>query len=348
MNRVPGALRPDLVSVVVPCYNAEPFVAEAIESVLGQSFPAVELVVVDDASTDGSLAVLERYRERLTVLRLATNGGASRARNHGAGSASGEYLMFLDADDVIGPHTLAGLVEALRGQAGDIAGCRWQRLKELDGRWQAVPAEIPLPDPEGDPLRGWLGARSWLPPCAILWRRDTFARVGGWDEELTLNDDGDLMMRALVAGARLVMADRGEAFYRWHGSERVTVSTDVFSDRKLGSQRRVLEKLESMLRARGMLADYGDALGAGYQYLALLALSQGHPELGLECQQRGEEFAGRRPMDRTGPGRLLTRLLGVERKERIAGLLARLGIASRERRRFARLAARRSAVVADD
>ena len=330
-----------LISVIVPCYNAAPFVAETIESVLRQTHPCVEVIVVDDASTDGSWEVVQSYRDQITAFRLDENRGGSHARNRGAEIARGEYLMFLDADDVLAPDTLAGLVAALHERDADIAGCRWRRLKSIDGRWHTVPSGITPPNPTKDSLPGWMTGESWFPPCAVLWRRQVYDKVGRWDEDITLNDDGDLMMRALSDGARLVVAEQGEGFYRSHGEDRLSVSTDL-SAAKLRSQRRVIEKLEAKLTAQGRLPEYAEPLGVAYQSLALLALQNDQTEIARECQRHGESLAGYRPVSRTLPGRLLSRLVGVERKEQIAAAFARFGLATSERRRLRTLKARRT------
>ena len=91
------AARP-LVSVILPVYDGERFLREAIDSVLGQSYPAIELVAVDDGSTDGSAAILAAYGDRLTVVRQA-NGGVARARSAGVNASHGELVAFLDQDD---------------------------------------------------------------------------------------------------------------------------------------------------------------------------------------------------------------------------------------------------------
>lgn len=319
-----------LVSIVTPCYNAAPFVAATIESVKAQTYPEVEHIVVDDGSTDQSWDVIQRHARRVTQLRLERNRGGSHARNRGAERARGEFLMFLDADDLIAPDTIEALVAAVRERPGHIAFCGWKRLQLVDGGWIASPPEVVPPAPGSDPLREWL-LGSWIPPCAILWRRTDYEKTGGWDETLAVNQDGDLILRALVQGARLVHTARGEGYYRSHSGARLTVSDNIFSPATLRSRIRVFEKLTAELERQGRLSGYGEPLGTAYYRLAILGF-QTEPELARECLRRGRALAGRPAVSRTWAGRWLTRLVGIERKERIAGMLGGLGIMTSARR----------------
>src|SRR5262249_49966356 len=100
------------VTVVVPCYNAAAFVGGALESALGQSHGDLEVIVVDDGSTDGSWELVGGFGARIRSERIA-HGGAARARNHGLAQASGRFVLFLDADDVLARDTIADLLRAL-------------------------------------------------------------------------------------------------------------------------------------------------------------------------------------------------------------------------------------------
>jgi glycosyltransferase involved in cell wall biosynthesis len=324
------------VSVITPCYNAASFIAETIASVRAQTYDAVEHIVVDDGSTDQSWEIIARSGLTSTPLRLQHNRGGSVARNCGVERASGDFIMFLDADDLLRPDTIGALLATLRHRPGSIAYCPWQRLRWNGNRWTGAESDVPLPDPQADQLRGWLSG-AWVPTCSVLWRRDVYQATGGWDEELTWGDDGDLMLRALVAGARLVPAEGGESYYRHHGVGRLSVSADFGSELKFRSQMRVLEKLQAELVRQGRLADYADLIGIAYYSLVSRALQQGHRDLAGECRRRGETLAGVRAVSRTRAGRLLVRLVGPEHKERIASALARLGIASRQRRQISQL-----------
>lgn len=327
---------PPLVSVVTPCFNAAPFVGETIEAVLAQSYPRIELIVVDDASTDGSWEVIRSFGDRIRAVRLEENRHVCHARNQGVARSRGEYLMFLDADDLIEPDTIEALVAAARESPGSIAICDWRRLAPVDGGWAPAPADVALPAAGADPLRAWLEGH-WVPTCSILWPRPVYERTGGWDESLTYADDTDIMLRTLVAGTGFAHARGGRSYYRSHRPSHVSHSQNYGTEDKHRSQLRVLGRIVEALEADGRLPAYAPALGDAYHRVALMGFQHGHVALARECARLGEELAGRRPVSRTAMGRLLAWTLGVERKEKLVGLLARLGIATGERRRQMRL-----------
>ena len=338
--------RPELVSVVVPCHNAAPFVAETLESILAQTHPAVEAVVVDDASTDGSWDVVQhfagRYPERIRGLRLETNRGGGFARNRGAELAAGAYLMFLDADDFITPGALAALVAAVRDLPGTLAAgdsCKLER--EGDGEWRSTGrnARLPPADPD-DALRGWLAGTAWVPTCALLWRRDTYQATGGWDESLARNQDGDIAMRALLRGARIVRVPEVVGYYRLHGDARVSVSRNFVHADKLRSQLRVIDGIRGTLQAQNRLPAFARAVAADYASVALQAFQNQHWQLGREVLARARQLGLPPVQSATGLGRVLERVLGMEGKERLVQALARAGLSSSGRRTLAGLRAR--------
>jgi GT2 family glycosyltransferase len=318
--------------VITPCYNAEGFVAETIESVISQTYAPVEHIVVDDGSTDGSWSVVQRYAPAVTGLQLEQNGGGSRARNAGLERARGEFLVFLDADDLLSSDAIAALVTASRETPGDIVYCQWRRLRKIDGEWRKVDAEIPLPAVEVDPLSGWLNDR-WVPPCAVLWPRSVYEATGGWDEEISFNDDADLMMRALATGVGLTRAAGGEAYYRALGTATESVSSGLFTERRCRSNLRVYEKLAAQLEELGRIEEFAPTIGYILQDQGSRAILEGYPELGRECLELAHRYGDPRRLAQTRSGHLLVKLIGVEGKERIAQGLARLGIMTAARRK---------------
>jgi glycosyltransferase involved in cell wall biosynthesis len=330
-----------LVSVVTPCHDAEAFIGPTIESVLAQSHHPIEHLVVDDGSSDESWAVIQgyaaRHPARVRGERLPAAGGASHARNHGAALADGEFVMFLDADDLLAADAIAALLAALRdGDHSDaIAHAPWRRLvRDRHGTWRERPAGLPRPREDPDTaLREWLEGRAWVPPCAVLWPRPVFDRIGGWNEQLTIDDDGELMRRALSRGVSLAAAGGGGALYRMHEPARVSLSQSAMTEEELRrTSKAVIDATAAELERQGRMDEFAPALGTAYQQLALTALQQGHPGLADECRALGERLGGRADVSRTALGRALVRLVGLERKERLVQWLAAKGIASAGRR----------------
>lgn len=183
-----GAARPSvpLVSVVIPAFQAERFISDAIESVLAQTYPAVECVVVDDGSTDGTAAAVEAYGDGVTLIRQA-NRGVAAARNTGIDKSAGQLIALLDADDVWSPRKLAAQVAAWqrRPETGLVL-CGY-RMVRADGRATGVvrptdPARL---------IRSWLALEGNGPllPSTGLIPRAVLEENGGFDERLSTSVD---------------------------------------------------------------------------------------------------------------------------------------------------------------
>jgi glycosyltransferase involved in cell wall biosynthesis len=179
----------DLVSVVIPCYNQAHYLGAAIESVLAQTYPHVEIVVVDDGSSDNTAAVAARY-ECVALVRQE-NEGLAAARNTGIRHSNGDYLVFLDADDCLLPHALEIGVERLDAspEAAFVAGL--YSYIDHDGN--------PLPTPEqpavtGDPYAAFLRVNVAGMHTAMI-RRGVFELVRGFDSSVDACADYDLYLR---------------------------------------------------------------------------------------------------------------------------------------------------------
>jgi glycosyltransferase involved in cell wall biosynthesis len=179
----------------MPAYNAAAYVEDAIKSVLAQSKPADEIVVVDDGSTDNTGEVAARVSSRVVVLRQK-NGGQGSARQRGADATTAEQLLFLDTDDILNASALERLSAALLADpSAALAYCRAELWSPTD--------QFPLHD---DKLAMPAGKTAWAallygnfirtPGCALI-RRADFVEVGGWDTEVKLkgNEDWDLWLR---------------------------------------------------------------------------------------------------------------------------------------------------------
>ncbi len=184
-----------LVSIVIPCFNGEQFLGEAIASCLAQEHDDVEIIVVDDGSTDRSAAVAESV-VGVRVVKQA-NKGPGAARNAGLQASGGEFVVFLDADDRLLPNAITDGLTAIQGDtqaAGTVGGFRW--INESGNVTGIVPPEIIAGGREAQ-YEAML-RRSFLPMHAVvLYRKAAVIDVGGYDERLTPCEDFDLDCRLL-------------------------------------------------------------------------------------------------------------------------------------------------------
>ena len=203
-----------LVTVLMPTWNRAPFVAEAVASVLGQSYGALELVVVDDGSTDDTSDVLGAIRDQRLRVIATPHRGIGAALNAAFAVASGDVVARLDSDDLWLPTMLADQLAALvarvdvdvvhaRSQVIDASG---RRRDELWGR----PLRVP-----DDPLLSLLYVD---PICTItaVYRRRLLDHVGPWPEHVQVGEDADLNLRVALAGGRFLFRDAVVALNRRH------------------------------------------------------------------------------------------------------------------------------------
>jgi len=212
---------PTRISVVMPCYNAASFVEEAVNCVMDQTYPDVELIVVDDGSTDGSLEILQqlatRYSPRLTLL-FQDRMGPYPARNHGLEHAHGGRVAFLDADDYWTPDALEKLAAAMDSQQSDIAYCGWQNVGTgAPGTEPYIPPDYS----EMDTAAEFLRSCPW-PIHAALVRREAIDAVKGFSERRFSSMDYDLWLRLFAHTQKIVRVPEVMAFYRWHDKGQIS------------------------------------------------------------------------------------------------------------------------------
>ncbi|MGG5818414.1 glycosyltransferase family 2 protein [Falsiroseomonas sp. HW251] len=189
------------VSIVTPAFDVAPFVADAIRSVRAQSHASLELILVDDGSRDGTARAAETAAEddpRIRILRQA-NAGVSAARNAGIAAATGDTLLFLDADDWLAPDAVSRLVAALTGDAVAAYG-PWAAMAE-----SAHPGDSPLrvktgPFPAGDILPRLLIRNLLVNGGHALIRRGAFDTAGGFDPAIRYGEDWECWIRLALQG----------------------------------------------------------------------------------------------------------------------------------------------------
>lgn len=297
----------DRLSVIVPCHNAAPYLAQTLGSLLDQSRVPDEIIVVDDGSTDGSLAIARQFaaaggdRVRIRV-HSEHSGNAPRTRNIGASMATGDSLMFLDADDLLAPDTVESMLGARHDNpSAGIVVCPWRRLELQDDVWLSAPASCAPRSASQDALAAWL-CGWYYPPCAVCWSSTVFNELGGWDEEAAMNQDGDLIMRALAHGVALHESATGTAYYRRMPEGETSLSGKRFTFSGLAGRIRVIAKIAHILQERGRLEPYRDALGYAFDLISADATGR-FAGLSHQAQAYSRQFgpaAWRRVLRRIG------------------------------------------------
>jgi glycosyltransferase involved in cell wall biosynthesis len=188
------------ISVVVPAYNCAPHIAACVSSVLNQTESDLELIVVDDGSTDATLDELGRFSDpRLVVLRNPANQGVSRATNAGLARARGEYLAALAADDLWLPAKLERQVAHLETDQGIDASYTWIRHIDAQGNLLST---IERNDLGPDPVATLLTSRQIKLACTLVVRRSALNRTALLDPRLRTNEDWEYLLRLALAGVR--------------------------------------------------------------------------------------------------------------------------------------------------
>jgi glycosyltransferase involved in cell wall biosynthesis len=207
-----------LVSVIVPVFDAAGFVDEALDSVFAQRYEAVDVVVVDDGSTDRSAALVAarcRKNRRLRLLALAQNHGPAAARNRALAAARGELITFLDADDLMTENRLPFQVDYLAAHAEIDVVVGTEELRVTPGI--EPPAWVQLPRPPA--------ARFFQ--MSMMARRHVFERVGLFDESFRISSDTEWAYRAESAGVRTARVDRPFLVRRIHGDNLTYRTTEM-------------------------------------------------------------------------------------------------------------------------
>jgi len=233
-----------LVSVVIPVFNGAPFVAKAVASVCAQTVKDVEIIVVDDGSTDGTQTVLaDLQRTKGIIWFQQDHGGPARSRNRGMAAAKGEYVALLDCDDVWLPDKLEAQLRLMRDRRD--VGVVHTDFEVVDG--QGTTLERVRARHSGEPIvQAFQGGHIAL-PSTLLMRRSVLEKVGTLNPDLYGSEDSDLTIR-LYAATRFDCVDRVlvRKLQRGHGYRDMAFDETLHKEKVLSSRERFLTGLERM------------------------------------------------------------------------------------------------------
>jgi len=317
-----------LVSVIIPTYNRADLIIETLDSIAKQTYRPIELIIVDDGSTDNTKKLLENWADKhdegqqlRAKFLFETNKGAPAARNLGLTHSHGEFIQFLDDDDVLSPKKIEEQVSMIAGLPTRAA---------VYGPWRyfkAQPNQIDLYQPVGsytkkDPLASWISGEFFVPHFSLLWRRRDIAANGPWSETFLVNQDGEYAMRFLSNDGKLVFCRSAWGYYRLYDHQDANVSHRKTRE-SLESRFRIISSIEDLLGNQGIVQQYAEVFSVRYAKLASRC-ALNYPKLAKLCLKKSRQLSstGKLPDVFTHP--VLTKLIGLTAKRRIGRIRRRL------------------------
>jgi glycosyltransferase involved in cell wall biosynthesis len=296
------------ISIVTPSRNQGAYIEETILSVLHQNYPDLEYIVVDGASTDQTPAILERYRDRLSLIISEPDTGQSNAINKGMAKTTGDILTWLNSDDMLAPGALAAAALAFDTHSADmIAGlCQIYRDGVLESQHLTCCPDGELPvDELLDLEQGWNAGQFFMQP-EVMFGRDIWQRAGGYVEERYFYSmDYELWLRFAHAGARLHVIGRPMAWFRTHEEQKTyewlkvlreqVAARDTFAKNHGVPVQAPVSIVPSRQNLRiALLNDIGGAHGAGIAHVRLArALASAGHDIELIAILESFEMSGR-------------------------------------------------------
>lgn len=241
-----------LVSIVVPCWNAETFVGEALASAVGQTYPRIEVIAIDDGSQDGTLDIIKSFGERLRW-ETGPNRGACAARNRGLALATGDYVKFLDADDILAR-------DCLERQVATVQSMKLTQSQILFGDHVPIDpagAILPLPARYAQ-TEGAEATFEWMLTCSPmtsspLYPINAMRSVAGFDVSVKRGQEYELNLRLLFAGYSFVYSPLNCYFRREHDGRRISNAGHEHAIMSMERLRWLAESLDS--RFSGSIPD---------------------------------------------------------------------------------------------
>ncbi|RZL55312.1 MAG: glycosyltransferase family 2 protein [Pedobacter sp.] len=233
-----------LVSIIIPVYNAERYLSQTIQSAINQTWENKEIIIVNDGSTDDSLNIAKAFENTWIKVLDQTNKGAGSARNYGLRESSGDFIQFLDADDILNFDKIEHQLNILLDKPNCLIGCNWVRFKEniKNTIGPINPSHIINVNLS---VYSWLIARETMVIHAWLTPKKLINKAGGWNEELSYNDDGEYFCRVVALSEEVLFTEQTIVFYR---TEDINSMSTINSINKITSAYDAVQSFEMVLK----------------------------------------------------------------------------------------------------
>jgi glycosyltransferase involved in cell wall biosynthesis len=252
-----------LVSILIPAYNAAHFLAETVESAIGQTWPNKEIIIVDDGSKDDTLAIARRFESKNIKVVTKANEGAAATRNKALSLSQGEFIQWLDADDLLSPNKVASQMEIIEKGAGrrTLLSSAWGTFMYRAHRAEFVPGPLWADLSRADWLVRKMSMNQHMQTATWLVSREVTEAAGPWNTQLLGDDDGEYFCRVLLASDGVKFVPEAKVYYRMSGYSRLSYIGK--SDRKMVAQLASMKlhigyvrSLEDSERSRAACVEY--------------------------------------------------------------------------------------------
>jgi len=312
-----------LVSILIPAYNAEQYLAETLDSALAQTWDNLEVIVVDDSSKDNTLAIAQQYESKIVKVIHQSNQGQSASENRALEAAQGDFIQYLDADDLLAPDKIDRQIQCLGDRNSPyVAAGEWARFYHTPSEARFTPQALWADFPPTDWLiAAWEGSymmhgAAWLIPRSIS------DRAGGWNADLSLINDFEYFSRILLASEGVKFCWGAKTYYRsgsssnLSGTKSYTAWKSAVLSMKLGTQH--LLSVEDSSRTRRACANALQGL--------LYTLYPDAPDLRQDLEQQIQQLGGSDLALPGGPAlQILSRLIGWQRAKHLQKQVYRYG-----------------------
>ena len=285
-----------LVSILIPAYNAERWIADTIRSAIGQTWPRKEIIVVDDGSADRTVAVARQFSSANVQVVTQKNQGAAATRNHALSLSQGDYIQWLDADDLLSPDKVSRQLEVAKWQdSRTLLSSAWGFFVYRTDRAKFSSTSLWRDLSPVEWLLRKLGENLHMQTATWLVSRELTEAAGPWDIRLFVDDDGEYFCRVILAANDIRFVPEAKVFYR------------ITSENRLSNIGQSDRKKEAMLLSMRLHVDYIRSLedsdrvrGACVKYLQiwLIRFYPERPDIVEALQELARDLGGRLEMPR--------------------------------------------------